>query len=193
MLSTIILSMLLTTGALPALSLPITTADGNVIGTGILVDDTFALTVYHVMAADDHLFAKCPSGNQPLQLVRSRPSQDLALVHLTKPCGLKPAVLALYDAIPGQEVWTVGCPEAKCGWITHGVVSGYQSIDGFQRLVSDAPVFFGSSGGSLIDSEDRVVGITHGFFCMEKNNVRFQQCFSFHTSASALWTFLETN
>ncbi len=77
------------------------------------------------------------------------------------------------DASIGERVWVMGYPGAvtfhdllseetmMVPSITSGVVSGYrEKVSGVRVLQSDVAVTHGNSGGPMLDSEGKVIGVT---------------------------------
>ena len=95
---------------------------------------------------------------------------DLALLHLSKPVNVK--ILEVVEAknapVVGDSVVVIGHPRAislnSPGFVssatsfvmTHGIVSRVSA----NELVSDAPADHGNSGGPILDSAGKLVGVT---------------------------------
>ncbi len=82
-------------------------------------------------------------------------------------------IVSSRDADIGEKVWVMGYPGAVTFHdllseetmlipsITSGVVSGYrEKISGVRVLQSDVSVTHGNSGGPMLDSEGKVIGVT---------------------------------
>ena len=61
----------------------------------------------------------------------------------------------------GEEVWTASYPMTLGLFITPGIVSGLNVLSSASYRTSSA-VYFGSSGGPVIDEGGRVIGILTG-------------------------------
>ena len=95
-------------------------------------------------------------------IVHTDRTDDLAVVHVTeKLTPLKPAV-----ARPkvGATVMVVGSPLGLGGSVSIGLVSGYRSIEGSDYVQFSAPISPGNSGGPVVDSQGRVIGVAKGKF-----------------------------
>ena len=61
----------------------------------------------------------------------------------------------------GASVFTIGSPLGLDGTFSAGIVSqALREIDGVSYIQLDAPISSGSSGGALLDSAGRVIGVT---------------------------------
>ena len=140
-------------------------------GSGVVVTpDGFMLTSAHVVSGTDRGEASFTDGSEHMiEIVGTDPLSDLAVVRASGR-DLKPAVLG--DAAKlkvGQLVVAIGNPLGFAGSVTAGVVSAIGrsfatrsgSTTRFVENViqTDAALHPGNSGGALVDSAGRVVGI----------------------------------
>jgi S1-C subfamily serine protease len=140
-------------------------------GSGVVVTpDGFMLTSAHVVSGTDRGEASFTDGSEHLiEIVGTDPLSDLAVVRASGR-DLQPAVLG--DAAKlkvGQLVVAIGNPLGFAGSVTAGVVSAIGrsfatrsgSTTRFVENViqTDAALHPGNSGGALVDSVGRVVGI----------------------------------
>jgi S1-C subfamily serine protease len=144
-------------------------------GSGVLLTpDGYALTNSHVAAGRKHLTAVTEEGDQlDAELVGDDPHTDLALVRLAAR-DLPFAELGDSDVLRvGQLVIAMGNPLGFRSTVSTGVVSAtgraMRGVGG--RLIENivqhtAPLNPGNSGGPLVDTRGRVVGINTAIIAM---------------------------
>ena len=141
-------------------------------GSGIVVDAAggFVLTNAHVVDRDGLVFIEAPGGDQVrATIVGTDLATDLALLQADI-SGVRTARFADSALLqPGDLVFAIGFPRGLEKTISSGVVSGVNR-QGFRDVGSgrfgvdefiqtDASVNPGNSGGPLVDSAGRVVGV----------------------------------
>jgi S1-C subfamily serine protease len=132
-------------------------------GAGVLISpDGHILTSAHLVSGLDAVQVKLRSGIQlQARVLRSDVVQDVAVLRLPGR-GYACVGLARDGAPPpGTDVFAVGSPlGGELSWsVSRGVISGVRDLDGRQLLQTDASLNPGNSGGPLIDSHLRVLGI----------------------------------
>jgi S1-C subfamily serine protease len=132
-------------------------------GAGVLVSpDGHVLTSAHLVSGLESVQVQLRSGIQlQAQVLRTDVVQDVAVLQLP---GRGFACMPLSrDGAPklGTDVFAVGSPLGdKLSWsVSRGVISGLRDLDGRQLLQTDASLNPGNSGGPLVDSAARVLGI----------------------------------
>jgi S1-C subfamily serine protease len=144
-------------------------------GSGVIITpDGFVLTNNHVIEGATTITVQLTSGELfPAKLVGNDPATDLALVKIFEN-GLPFAILGESNQLKvGQLVIAIGNPYGFQSTVSTGVVSALgrsmRSNDG--RLIENiiqtsVPLNPGNSGGPLVDSKSRVVGINTAIIAM---------------------------
>ncbi len=141
------------------------------VGSGFVVDgEGHILTNYHVVAESNRIEVYLPRGRMTVaRLVGTAPTLDLALlgVSLTAEDGVEPLELGESESVRvGQKVIVVGHPLALHDTVTVGILSAVRrsipdtalELQG-ELLQVDAAVNPGNSGGPVLDSGGRVIGV----------------------------------
>jgi S1-C subfamily serine protease len=138
-------------------------------GSGfLLTPDGYAVTNSHVVEGSRELLATLDDGSEwPAEVVGSDPDTDLAVVRIAG--GRRWSPLALGESARvrvGQIAIAIGNPHGLGHTVTAGVVSALgrtlrartgRVIDGV--IQTDASLNPGNSGGPLLDSRARVIGV----------------------------------
>ncbi len=139
--------------------------------SGIIYASGLVVTADHVVERDEDISIILADGSNVSASIAGRdPGSDLALLRLAK-TNLVPAERSSGDPKVGQLVFAIGRPSPEGIEASAGIIS---SIGGPVRtghggvleryLRTDAVPFPGFSGGPLVDSEGRVIGLnTSGF------------------------------
>ncbi len=80
-----------------------------------------------------------------------------------EPTGKIPDHALMYETeMPkmGQKVYAIGSPNGLENTLSEGIVSSIREIDGITYIQHSADTEPGSSGGALLDSKGRVIGVT---------------------------------
>ncbi|MFI5835052.1 S1C family serine protease [Micromonospora sp. NPDC051300] len=140
------------------------TADGTSLGSGIVLDaDGLIVTNAHVVSGGNRFSVQLTDGRTAsATLVGSDAAADIALLRADGLTGLTPAVLGSDATLRvGDAVLAFGSPLGLAGTVTSGIVSALdRSVDDMTGLIqTDAAINHGNSGGALVDTAGRVVGI----------------------------------
>ncbi|MEP6936399.1 MAG: trypsin-like peptidase domain-containing protein, partial [Nitrospirota bacterium] len=161
----------------------LTQASGKGLGAGVLIDEQGSIvTNAHVVEGAAKITVTLHDGTRlPAELIGSDPQSDVALLHVTLPHGQHvPAQLGDSDNLEiGQKVVAIGHPFGLGYAFSTGNVSGFgKLLESKQEVFQDrviqvtTPFNPGNSGGPLVDSEDRVVGINSAIL-MGAQNIGF--------------------
>jgi S1-C subfamily serine protease len=149
-------------------SLAVRTDRGRGAGSAsVLSDDGLLLTSAHVVSGARHVEAAFTDGTEvDVDVVGQDPLSDLAVLRAR---GVTPAAVTIGDAGTlrvGQLVVALGNPHGLAGSVTAGIVSalGRSLPTRSGRIVdeviqTDAALNPGNSGGALVDSRGRLVGV----------------------------------
>ncbi len=146
-------------------------SEGSGLGSGVVMStDGYILTNAHVLDGASKYIVELPDRRHyTAKLIGADLVSDLALLKINAP-GLIPADWGNSDeAEVGSIVWAVGSPYGFQQTVTSGILSG-KDRPGDKRqfkqnlLQTDAAVNPGNSGGPLVDSQGRVIGINTSIF-----------------------------
>jgi putative serine protease PepD len=149
-----------------------TVPGGQAEGSGFVIDrQGDIVTNNHVVDGAGSLTVRFADGSQSsARVVGQDPSTDLAVIRVAGVDSPKLQPLTLGDsskAQVGSEAIVIGSPYGLTGSVTVGVISALgrsvQSPDGRTIpgvIQTDAPINHGNSGGPLLDSSGRVIGVT---------------------------------
>jgi putative serine protease PepD len=145
-------------------------AEPRATGSGFVIDDEgHIVTNQHVVGSADTVTVRFANGDEAqARVVGADPSTDVALLDLQGDRDVTPLELGSTESLQvGDPVAAIGSPFGLEGTLTSGIVSALDrdirapngfTIDG--AVQTDAALNGGSSGGPLLDSAGRVVGIS---------------------------------
>ena len=140
-------------------------------GSGFVLDEEgHIVTNHHVVSGAIQATVRFAGGQEAdAEVVGSDPSTDVALLRLVDPgsVDLSPLTLGSSSSLEvGETVVAIGSPFGLQGTLTAGVVSALEreirAPDGFaidDVIQTDAAINSGNSGGPLLDTNGRVIGI----------------------------------
>lgn len=135
-------------------------------GSGFYIDrEGYLLTNFHVVQGAKFVKVKLQNGDKLVaEVVKVSEPDDIALLK-SAPVELDPLAVRPDALDVGEDVFAIGTPLGVLdSTMTRGILSADRKIQGRHLLQSDAAVTFGSSGGPLLDSAGRVIGITRSGF-----------------------------
>ena len=137
-------------------------------GSGFFVSQEHIVTNYHVIAGAAHGTAK-RVGKTRTYLIQGiiaiDVDNDLALLQVTIP-DVKPLRLGDSNKVRiGDQVYVAGSPKGLEGTFSDGIISRISRREGKEHLQMTAPISPGSSGGPVLNSKGKVIGVA--FMTME--------------------------
>jgi len=148
----------------------------NGCGSGTIISsDGFILTNFHVIDGAESLRVTLYDGTVlPTSVVGTDQSNDLAVLKITPPAGMKLTTIPYGDSSRlevGRRVLAIGNPFGLDRTLTQGIVSslGRTLRTGTGRVIkgiiqTDAAINPGNSGGPLLDTSGKLVGINTAIF-----------------------------
>jgi putative serine protease PepD len=143
-------------------------ANQQAIGSGVvLTSNGLILTNNHVVSSPGTVSVRLSTGKTvPARVVANDTTHDLALVQATGLTGLTPVTFGTSSSVAvGDTVLAFGAPLGLSGTVTSGIISaldrsvntGTEKLSGL--LQTDAAINEGNSGGALVDTSGKVIGI----------------------------------
>jgi len=151
-------------------------------GSGFVYDlNGHIITNYHVVAGADSIAVSFSDHiSEPAELVGVDPIADLAVLKAALPPDIRPAEFGSSKGLRvGQRAIAIGNPFGRFErTLTVGVISALertmQSQEGqtMRRMIqTDAAINQGNSGGPLLDSKGRVIGVNSAIYTPTGGNV----------------------
>ena len=137
------------------------------LGSGFLVEENVIASNFHVIEGASRGLIKLIGENTKHEIqgiLASDETNDLVLLKVT---GLKSPTLSLGDSdtiVIGDELYAVGNPRGLEGTFSQGIVSSIRKFDRGSLLQITAPISPGSSGGPILDSSGKVIGVAVATF-----------------------------
>ena len=142
------------------------------IGSGVIVsEDGYIITNNHVVAGADEVTVEFAGGKKRFvaEVIGADPQTDVAVIKVKT--DMKLPIIPISDSAQlqvGDVVMAIGSPLEYEQTVTQGIVSAIGREDvgvlarvgGYENFIQvDAPINQGNSGGALIDTDGRLVGI----------------------------------
>jgi putative serine protease PepD len=143
---------------------------GGATGSGFVIDEQgHIITNQHVVSGAESVRVEFSDGSEVnAEIVGTDPSTDIAVLDVNRPpAQLTPVSFASEGTLEvGDPVVAIGSPFGLQGTLTTGVISALgreiQSPNGFtieNAVQTDAALNNGNSGGPVLDTQGRVVGV----------------------------------
>lgn len=149
----------------------INTASGS--GSGFFLQDyQVVVTNHHVIAGNHKVALEDHDQNRYLaDVIYVDPDTDLALLQVKGDMPSPHITLAEAESLQSRDkVYVLGFPFGMPFTLTEGIVSSTQQLmEGRQYIQTDAAVNPGNSGGPVVNTEGRVVGVTTAKFTNADN------------------------
>lgn len=141
------------------------------LGSGVVLsEDGYIITNYHVVEGAEQLKVTIEGEEYEAEVVGTDQSSDLAVIKAKDAKGLTPIEIgSSSDLSAGEWVMTLGSPYGLEQSVATGIVSAVsrsqavQSTNGVSLYVNliqtDAAINQGNSGGAMVDSDGKLVGI----------------------------------
>jgi putative serine protease PepD len=143
-------------------------ANQQALGSGVvLTSNGLILTNNHVVSSPGTVSVRLSTGKTvPARVVATDATHDLALVQATGLTGLTPVTFGTSSSVAvGDTVLAFGAPLGLSGTVTSGIISALdRSVNTSTEKLSglfqtDAAINEGNSGGALVDTSGKVIGI----------------------------------
>jgi serine protease DegQ len=152
--------------------------DQSSLGSGVIVSaQGYILTNYHVVEAADEIQVVLPDGRKAAaKMVGTDPETDLAVVRIDLDKLPVVALGQVEQAKVGDVVLAIGNPFGVGQTVTMGIISALGRnnlhINHFENFIqTDAAINFGNSGGALIDTQGRLLGINSAIYSQTGGSV----------------------
>jgi len=142
------------------------------LGSGFVLRDGIVATNHHVITGAATGYCKVVGKNMKYEVagtVGIDETHDLAMVAVN---GLKAPRLPVGDSSQvavGDEVFAVGNPQGLEGTFSQGIISAVRRVGGDTILQITAPISPGSSGGPILDTSGKTIGIAVATFTGGQN------------------------
>lgn len=130
-------------------------------GSGVIIESSgYVLTNYHVANGQDPSVILNDGTALQATLVGFDEPKDLAILHIGSGQDFPSLLISAQSTIQlGDEVIALGYPVGLGLTVTKGIVSAFVAGDDVEYIQTDTAVNPGNSGGPLVDSEGRLVGL----------------------------------
>lgn len=132
-------------------------------GTAFYLQGVGLITCDHVLAPNTYAFKTDNlTCKYPVTIKKSDKHIDLAIISIEAAFdpGLTKGVSDKLEQM--DNLMVIGFPNYHWGDtvnITTGIVSSFRTVSGIRRILTDAPIVAGASGGPVLDTSYRVIGV----------------------------------
>jgi S1-C subfamily serine protease len=142
------------------------------LGSGFVLREGLVVTNRHVIAGASGGYCKLVGKSAQYEITGTAAVDDAHDLAILAVQGLKAPPLAIGDsdqAAVGDEVYAVGNPQGLEGTFSQGIVSAIRRVGSSTILQITAPISPGSSGGPILDTSGKTIGIAVGMFSGGQN------------------------
>ncbi|MBD3615379.1 MAG: serine protease [Gracilimonas sp.] len=140
----------------------VTIVSGFTHGTGFFINsEGYLLTAAHVVSGLDKVQIRTNQGFElPARVVRKSENSDVALLKVDG-TGFEGLSLGLNKLNSGVDLYAIGTPIDKSlsNTVSKGILSSYRDINGVEFVQTDTNLNPGNSGGPLLNTKGKVIGI----------------------------------
>lgn len=130
----------------------------SALGSGFLVGPHLVITNAHVVAEGTPVLAVGPV-RIPAKIVKTDERNDLSLLSVDVDLTSTPLAVSNEKLTIGDKVFVIGNPEGLDKTLSEGLISSFREVEGRKLLQITTPISHGSSGGPVLDTTGRVVGV----------------------------------
>ena len=137
--------------------------DNKKSGSGFIIGKGLVATSHHVIDGAAAATAKLVSDDTVYWISSIRTFDENTDLAITKVDRLNAPALQLGDSDTvqvGQTIYVMGNPLELQGTFTDGIISAFRDVNGVRLLQMTAPISPGNSGGPVLNSDGKVIGIS---------------------------------
>jgi len=135
-------------------------------GTGFILENRGLVTCAHVLGTHTKAIHPQTEKKYNVKIIAQEPALDLALLQFTDPddpSDFKPYQETSADGLEvGAPVVVSGFPnyrQGDTGVFKEGKIVGFRSVSGVRRMLIDASIVAGNSGGPVFNHKGQVIGV----------------------------------
>jgi hypothetical protein len=132
-------------------------------GTAFMLSGVGLVTCRHVLGTKTQAFRRDNhSKGYPIKVLAEDETLDLAILSIDAPGSGELTARYSPELAQGEEIVVAGFPNynpGDTGILFPGIVGGFRKYHGVRRPLINAPIVQGNSGGPVLDSKGRVVGV----------------------------------